>query len=203
MAKQVGPIKIEGQRIGKLVFYKMRSEYYVRTKSSLNKKCVKKDPAFRRTMINAGLMGRASKIGSAIYQSLPTTWRKFWMYRSFTGEALLMLRDGMMEEEIRELMMKRYVEVKQKNTEQEKKQVVLKNEEMTKENKRMKYEVRNTIDGKKAPNLGITRVDNSRFDYRNKFISNYSFRIKESLSLHNLKRDKSTLNSGIFRSTSE
>lgn len=150
MAKQVGPFKIEGQRIGKLVFYKMGDEYYVRTKSSLNRKRVRKDPAFQRTMINAGLLGRASKIGSKIYKSLPANWRKFWMYRSFTGEALLLLRDGMMEDEITALMLKRYVEVKQDNPGQ-----VYKVKEVSKD-ERFEYKVIDAKQGVKNSKLGIT-----------------------------------------------
>jgi hypothetical protein len=54
-------------------------------------------------------MGRASKIGSVVYKALPVEFRKFWMYRSFTGEALKMLRDGMMEEEVTKKLMEMYV----------------------------------------------------------------------------------------------
>lgn len=150
MAKQEGPIKIEGQRIGKLVFYKMKGEYYVRTKSSLDRKRVKKDPAFRRTMINAGFMGRASKIGSTIYQSLPAHFKKFWMYRSFTGEALLMLRGGMMEEEITALMMKRYVVVQQEDKEQKNKVQVISKKE------RVEYKVIDAKQDVRYSKVGIT-----------------------------------------------
>ena len=114
MGKQAGNIKLE-RTLGRLVFYKMDGEYYVRTKSSLTAKRVKKDPRFRLTMVNAGLMGRASKIGSVVYKALPVEFRKFWMYRSFTGEALKMLKGGMMEEEVREKLMELYVNRESKN----------------------------------------------------------------------------------------
>ena len=68
--------------------------YYARAKSSLSSKRVKTSPEFKWTMINAGLMACASKIGSAIYKALPPGWRGFCMYRSFTGEALRLLKEN-------------------------------------------------------------------------------------------------------------
>src|SRR6476619_1725202 len=99
MGKQAGNIKIEGRTFGRLVFYKMDGEYYVRTKSSLTGKRVKKDPRFKRTMRSAGELARASKIGSAIYKALPKNFRQFWMYRAFTGEAMMMIKKGMPDAE--------------------------------------------------------------------------------------------------------
>src|SRR5215467_11920989 len=118
MARQAGKIKIEGRTFGRLVFYKMNGEYYVRTKSTLSSKRVKKDPRFQSTMRSAGILGRASKVGSAVYKALPKEKRLFWMYRAFTGEAMMMMKQGMMEAEIRELMMKRYVDIETKRKEQ-------------------------------------------------------------------------------------
>jgi len=90
----------------------MKGKYYVRSKSSLSGKRVKKDPAFRITMVNAGLLGQASKIGSFIYKSLPENFRQFWMYRAFTGEAMGMLKEGKSGEEAREILFGTYVRVK-------------------------------------------------------------------------------------------
>jgi hypothetical protein len=111
MAKQAGKIKIEGRTFGKLVFYKMGSEYYVRTKSSLTGKRVKKDPRFRSTMRSANLLGRASKIGSAAYKALPKEFRQFFMYRAFTGEAMMMLKKGMSEMDAQKELFRIYVDV--------------------------------------------------------------------------------------------
>lgn len=109
MAKQVGKIKIGSRRLGRLVFYKMGEEYYVRTKSSLTGKRVKKDPKFQGTMRSAGRLARASKIGSTVYKALPANFKQFFMYRSFTGEAVKMLKLGMSEEEILQKLMDVYV----------------------------------------------------------------------------------------------
>ena len=109
MAKQLGNFRFEG-RICELVFYKMDGQHYVRQLSSLTGKRVKTKPEFRRTMYYAGLMGRASKIGSLIYKALPENWRRFWMYREFTGEAMKMLKLGKEEGEIISELRKVYVD---------------------------------------------------------------------------------------------
>lgn len=109
MAKQAGNIKIEGRTFYRLVFYKMNGEYYARTKSSLTGKRVKKDPRFGATMRSAGLLARASKIGSAVYKALPKEFKQFWMYRAFTGEAMMMLKKGKIESEILDTLLKTYV----------------------------------------------------------------------------------------------
>jgi len=90
----------------------MYEQQYARSKSSLTGSRVKTDPAFKKTMENAGTLARASKIGKAIYEALPAGWRQFWMYRSFTGEAIMLMKTGKTEDEVLELMMKRYVEIR-------------------------------------------------------------------------------------------
>lgn len=110
MAKQCGLVYFE--RIwDNLVFYKMQGKYYVRVKSSLTAKRVKTSAAFARTMYSANRMARASKIGSAIYQALPPGWRQFWMYRSFTGEAFMLLKTELYtEDEVKQQLWNTYVE---------------------------------------------------------------------------------------------
>jgi hypothetical protein len=110
MAKQIaGLCRLEGT-IDDITYYKMLGEYYARGKSYLTAEDVKNKPEFECTMIYAGLLGRASKIGSVIYQQLPENWRQFWMYRSFTGEAMKMLEGGATEQEATEYLWKTYVE---------------------------------------------------------------------------------------------
>jgi hypothetical protein len=55
-------------------------------------------------------MAQASKIGSVIYQALPSDWRQGWMYRAFTGEALQLLKEGKTVEETTRVLWERYVE---------------------------------------------------------------------------------------------
>lgn len=99
MAKQTGPVKLEGT-IGNICFYKMGDEYYARLKSSLKGKRVKKDPRFRRTMEFAGMLKQASRIASGCYACIPKEEREHAMYRALTGMAMQMLKVGISPEEI-------------------------------------------------------------------------------------------------------
>ena len=96
MAKQTGPNPFTGRR-GNLQGYRMAGTYYARMVSSLTAERVLKDPAFKRTMQFAGLLGRASKIASAIYRLLPE--REHGFYRKLTGMAMQLLKQGKTPEE--------------------------------------------------------------------------------------------------------
>ena len=96
MPKQTGPNPFTGRR-GNLQGYRMAGKYYVRIVSSLTAKRVLKDPAFKRTMQYAGLLGKASKIASATYRLLPE--RKHGFYRKLTGMAMQLLKQGKTAEE--------------------------------------------------------------------------------------------------------
>lgn len=109
MALQVGPIYFVGT-IGDLTYYKMGGKYYVRQKSSLTAKKVKTSPRFKLTRLYTGFFGKASKITSGIYRSLPRDWRQYWMFRSFTGEAMQMLKIGKEEAEIKAVLFETYVQ---------------------------------------------------------------------------------------------
>lgn len=88
----------------------MEGRNFVRKKSSLTRRKVLYSPQFTNTRHNAGLMAKASKIGSQVYNVLPEYWRQGWMYRSFTGEAYKMLKAGKREEEIQQVLWQRYVQ---------------------------------------------------------------------------------------------
>jgi hypothetical protein len=96
MAKQTGPNPFIGRR-GNLLGYRMAGQYYVRVISSLTAGRVRKDPAFKLTMQFAGLLGKASKIASAIYRLLPEQEHGF--YRRLTGMAMQLLKQGRTGEE--------------------------------------------------------------------------------------------------------
>ena len=100
MAKQVGPYFISGGTVSDLTFYKMDGQYYVRQKSSLSRKRVLKDPKFKRTMENAGVFGKASKIAAKIYRSLDKETKDRNIYNKLTGMINRMLKEGKKEEEI-------------------------------------------------------------------------------------------------------
>ena len=109
MAEVFAPFPIQ-RTMCNLTFYMMEGRNFVRKKSSLTRRRVLYSPHFKNTRHFAGLMGNASKIGSHVYNALPAYWRQGWMFRSFTGEAYTMLKKGKKEEEIQQVLYKRYVE---------------------------------------------------------------------------------------------
>jgi hypothetical protein len=109
MAEVFAPFPIQ-RTMCNLTFYVIEGRNFVRKKSSLTRRRVLYSPHFKNTRYFAGLMGKASKIGSDVYNALPAHWRQGWMFRSFTGEAYTMLKKGKKEEEIQQVLNKRYVE---------------------------------------------------------------------------------------------
>lgn len=99
MAKQSSTYHITGT-IDNLCFYKMEGKYYVRRKSSLTGKRVKKDAAFEQTMYYANLLGKASTIASCFYKTIPTVDRVKGLYRRLTGMVIQLLKAGKDEEAI-------------------------------------------------------------------------------------------------------
>lgn len=96
MAKQIGPFKITGC-YDNICFYKMDGQYYARTKSSLDGKRVKKDPAFWETRWHSDLLAKSSKIAAAVYRSLP---KEKGLFRKLTGQAMRLLKEGKTTEEV-------------------------------------------------------------------------------------------------------
>jgi hypothetical protein len=109
MAKQCGPAYLECTW-DDITYYKMEGKYYARKKSSLTREKVLKDPLFTNTMRYANRLAVASKIASFIYRSLPIHWRRFWMYRSFTGIAMTMMSKGLSPQQVQDDLWKTYAE---------------------------------------------------------------------------------------------
>lgn len=99
MAKLCGAIKFSGC-IDNLCFYTMEGQYYVRMKSSLSGKRVKKDPAFQLTMVYAGLLAKASKLASVIYKDYPEELKGKGVFKQLVGEVMQLLKAGRPEDEI-------------------------------------------------------------------------------------------------------
>jgi hypothetical protein len=93
MAKQSGAYKITGT-VDNLCFYEMEGKFYVRKKSALTGKRVKKDPLFANTMRYAGLLSQGSAIASAVYKKIPADQKIKGLYRKITGEAMQLLKAG-------------------------------------------------------------------------------------------------------------
>jgi hypothetical protein len=109
MAQQCGPLFFECTW-DDLTFYKMEGRYFLRKKSRLTREKVLKHPAFTKTRFYADRLVTASKIASSIYSDLPINWRQFWMFRDFTGEALIMLNNDATPQEAYDCLWKTYVE---------------------------------------------------------------------------------------------
>lgn len=95
MAKFVGgPPPFIGTR-DNVTIYLMNGEYFIRSKSSLTGKRVKRDPAFARTMEYAGWLKKASVIASLVYRQLPENGRVYKQYRELVGKAMGLLKEGL------------------------------------------------------------------------------------------------------------
>ena len=91
MAKAAGNIKITGT-VDNICFYKLDGEYFARSKSSLEGKRVKNDPAFKRTMAHAQLLAHASKIASGIYKNVSEEDKSIKTYREIVGKVMKELK---------------------------------------------------------------------------------------------------------------
>lgn len=107
MGKQKGPTFITGTFNG-LCYYQMDGNYYVRRKSSLSRRRVKRSPAFKRTMRYAGLLAQASRIASEVYRITPRKSRKREIFHGLTGKAMDLLKKGMQAELVLEQLKAEY-----------------------------------------------------------------------------------------------
>jgi len=93
MAKQVGILKITGTVCG-LTFYKLDGQYYVRQKTSLNRKRVMRDRRFARSRECMSRFGQASQIAGQVYRKLPAREKQPGLFGRMTGRANRMLFAG-------------------------------------------------------------------------------------------------------------
>ncbi|HSC38532.1 MAG TPA: hypothetical protein VLD19_11685 [Chitinophagaceae bacterium] len=99
MARQVGPIYLT-RTIDGVIFYKMAGKYYVRMAPCFPD--IRRSPRFAGTMQSARRMGRASKIGAYLYAALRIDHKHFGMYRVLVGEAAMLLKTGLEDQEVLE-----------------------------------------------------------------------------------------------------
>jgi hypothetical protein len=71
----------------------------MRSASSLTGSRVKEDPAFAKTMHNAGILARASKLASQVYKTMPAGKQR-WQYRTLTSRAMELLKHNLTDDEI-------------------------------------------------------------------------------------------------------
>jgi len=72
----------------------------------LTTKRVLKDPPFKKTRENAGVLGKVSAIASKFYRSLDREKRNRKLYQKLTGGVLYQLKPGKNEKEIISILVK-------------------------------------------------------------------------------------------------
>jgi hypothetical protein len=80
---------------GGICGYLFKGVNIVRKSSSLTGRRVAEDPAFKGFRNSSNRMKQASPIASSLYKLLPKEHKTFGLYRTITGEALKMIKQGM------------------------------------------------------------------------------------------------------------
>ncbi|HEX2532652.1 MAG TPA: hypothetical protein VHK69_02890 [Chitinophagaceae bacterium] len=104
MARQTGPEFVIGT-IRNLNFYMRDGKYYVRSKSSLTARRIRKDPAFAASRQCSQVFGRASRIASAVRRQVPPQHAVTGLYQSLVRRALELLRQGQEEAQVQEALL--------------------------------------------------------------------------------------------------
>lgn len=113
MAKRLTDNIITGNdpRLGMCFYY---SPYFGqniwRRASSLTAERTKKDPAFKGFRQSSSRLKQASPIAASLYKLLPQQVKQYALYRTLTGEAIIMLKDGMEVSVISENLKKKYID---------------------------------------------------------------------------------------------
>jgi len=77
--------------------------------SSLTGERTKKDPAFKGFRQSSSRLKEASPIAASLYKLVPEQVKQYALYRTLTGEAIKMLKEGMGAPVIRENLKKKYI----------------------------------------------------------------------------------------------
>src|ERR1044071_1020046 len=109
MPKKASGITATGT-IGNVTFYQMDGKQYSRAKSSLTGKRVLTDPKFELTRKHAGQFGRGSALASQIYELMPQTAKGRPIFRAIAGEAASLLYTGKEEQEVKDILLKKYIQ---------------------------------------------------------------------------------------------
>ena len=113
MAKRLTYNIITGQdtRLGMCLYYSPHFGLNIwRRGSSLTGERTKKDPAFRGFRQSSNRLKEASPIAASLYKLVPEQIKQYALYRILTGEAIKMLKDGMVASVITETLKKKYID---------------------------------------------------------------------------------------------
>jgi hypothetical protein len=78
--------------------------------SSLTGERTKKDPAFKGFRQSSSRLKEASPIAASLYKLVPEQVKQYALYRTLTGEAINMLKEGMQAAVITETLKKKYID---------------------------------------------------------------------------------------------
>ena len=78
--------------------------------SSLTGERTKKDPAFKGFRQSSNRLKEASPIAASLYKQVPEQVKQYALYRTLTGEAIKMLKEGMEAAVITETLKKKYID---------------------------------------------------------------------------------------------
>ncbi len=78
--------------------------------SSLTGERTKKDPAFKGFRQSSSRLKQASPIAASLYKMVPEKVKQYALYRTLTGRAIKMLKEGMEASVIKEILKKEYID---------------------------------------------------------------------------------------------
>jgi hypothetical protein len=113
MAKRLTHNIITGNdpRLGLCFYY---SPYFglniLRRASLLTGERIKKDPAFKGLRQSINRMKEASPIAASLYKQVPKQIKQYALYRTLTGDAIKMLKEGMESAMITETLKVKYID---------------------------------------------------------------------------------------------
>ena len=113
MAKRITNNIITGNDpcLGMCFYYSPHFDLNIwRRASSLTGERTKKDPAFKGFRQSSNRLKEASPIAASLYKMLPGKIKRYALYRTLTGEAIKMLKEGAEEAIISESLKKKYID---------------------------------------------------------------------------------------------
>ena len=113
MAKRLTYNIITGNdpHLGMCLYYSPHFELNIwRRASSLTGERTKKDPAFKGFRQSSSRLKEASPIAASLYKLVPKQVKQYSLYRTLTGEAIKMLKEGIEIAMITETLKKKYID---------------------------------------------------------------------------------------------
>jgi len=113
MAKRLTNNIITGNdpRLGMCLYYSTFFDLNIwRRASSLTGERTKKDAAFKGFRQSSSRLKKASPIAASLYKLVPGQVKQYALYRTLTGEAIKMIKQGMEAAEITETLKKKYID---------------------------------------------------------------------------------------------